>query len=690
MTRRCLLRVLAAVLMLCVACPAAAQESLAARAQALRATLGPPSDSLTEDRADFLRRQLLASLERRQDLERARSEIARLAEQTDTAALPPPDTLLALDDLRRDLQQLDATLASGERRRTILVQERSAIAAQLADRIATQRAQIDAGGSGEKLEIAKLETELTESAIAETDVMRRLVDAQQAAWIRQRGVLARRLATATQRGSVKVTARDTAAIDQRLRVRASELRRRLAAAAATRERIRTELQQAPSLPSAARNKLLTEQLANADLDTELAREALTNVATEQIAWQVTLRYHRDRDTSAAVEVREEAPALLDRLKRRREFLAALSEQIRIQLGALAADPTTPPTSPEAEERRALRALYEQRLALVQASIFDEGQLNDLLERLRDDFDQRIGMSSWNDRAKLAAASVRAWIVRAWNFELFTVNQTLEVEGRKTTVPRGVTVGKVVKAPLLLALTLWVAFRLMRWGERWLVTRRNVDEGSARLARRWILALLIAASVLVSLALAGIPLAAFAFIGGAVAIGIGFGMQNLIKNLISGVLVLLERPFRLGDVIEVDGLRGTVVDIDLRTSVVRDGDGAETLIPNSALMEQNVKNVTFRSRLSRQALAVVVDGASDPRTVVDTMCATAARHGQLAESHEPTVLLDEFADNGLRFVLYYWIELRPGIDQRRIASDLRQMVLSAFEEAGIRLAPPPLR
>src|SRR5207342_54835 len=123
---------------------------------------------------------------------------------------------------------------------------------QLVDRIAAQRALVDAGDAGGKLEIARLETEVTESAIAEIDVMRRLVDAQQAAWIRQRGMLARRLATATQRGSVKVTARDTAAIDQRLRVRANELRRRLAAAAATRERIRTELQQAPALPSSAR------------------------------------------------------------------------------------------------------------------------------------------------------------------------------------------------------------------------------------------------------------------------------------------------------------------------------------------------------------------------------------------------------------------------------------------------------
>ena len=175
-----------------------------------------------------------------------------------------------------------------------------------------------------------------------------------------------------------------------------------------------------------------------------------------------------------------------------------------------------------------------------------------------------------------------------------------------------------------------------------------------------------------------------------AIGIGFGMQTLFKNLISGVLVLIERPFRLGDVIEVGDLRGTVVDIDLRTSVVRDGDGAETLIPNSALMEENVKNVTFRSRTTRQTLSVVVDSAADPRLVIDAIREAAGRHGQLAPSTEPVVFLDEFADNGLRFVLHYWIELKPGIDSRRIASDLRLMILGAFEEAKIAMAPPPGR
>jgi len=106
------------------------------------------------------------------------------------------------------------------------------------------------------------------------------------------------------------------------------------------------------------------------------------------------------------------------------------------------------------------------------------------------------------------------------------------------------------------------------------------------------------------------------------------------------------------------------------------------------MEENVKNVTYRSRMFHQVLDVVVEGEADTRAVGEAMLAVAARHGQLAEAPEPSVLLDEFADNGLRFALHYWIELRPGTDRRRIASDLRLMILGAFADAGIKMAPPP--
>jgi small-conductance mechanosensitive channel len=433
--------------------------------------------------------------------------------------------------------------------------------------------------------------------------------------------------------------------------------------------------------------LLREQLANADIEMELAREGLTNVATEQAVWQVALDYYRHHDAAALVEAREKGPVLLERVQRRREFLEALSEQTLARSGALSNAIAQAPDAADVADQRALRAVYDQRLQRVQMALYDERQLADLIERLRADFDARVGASGWKERARLGVALVRAWAARAWNFELFTVDQTINVEGRTTTVPRGVTIAKLVKAPLLLLLGLYLAFRLTARAERWLVERRHMEEGGAHLLRRWCLALLITACAFASLALAGIPLAAFAFIGGAVAIGVGFGMQTMFKNLISGVLVLIERPFRLGDVIEIGSLRGTVIDIDLRTSVIRDSDGAETLVPNSALVEENVKNITFRSRVSQQHLEVVVDGDSDPRAVVDALRAAAGRHGQLAEEPEPAVLLDEFADNGLRFVLRYWIDLRPGIDRRRIASDLRLMILGAFEEAGIRMAPP---
>jgi potassium-dependent mechanosensitive channel len=666
---------------------AQAPSSLASRADALRATLGPPSDSLTESRADFLRRQLLASLERRPEMTVSVRDVSALATKPDALQGPPPEDLLALDDLRQELQQLEAELAGGLRRRAILEQERATTAALLTQKLSAQRAMSDAGALAQEQEIARLETELTESATAEIDLMLRLVDVQQGFAQAKRDAIVQRLSE-TRKHDVRVSARDIARIDARMGARGDELRRRMAAAAATRERVRAELVNAPPDTPPLRRETMKERVANADFDLELGREALTNLATEQAIWQLALRYYRDRDPTAVVEARESGPALLQRVERRRDFLQALSEQLLARSGALQTEIAQAPGAADVADKRALNAVLDARLQMVHRAQFDEQRLVALIERVRADFDGRVGVATFEERLHLAWATLRDLALRAWNVELFTVQQTLEVDGRKTEVPRGVTVGKVVKAPLLLLLGLYLAVKVTALGERWLHHRRGMDEGRARLMRRWALALLIAACVLVSLALAGIPLAAFAFIGGAVAIGIGFGMQALFKNLISGVLVLVERPFRLGDVIEVGALRGTVVDIDLRTSVVRDGDGADTLIPNSVLMEENVKNVTFRSRIHHQQLDVVVDAASDPRAVGDALRAAASRHGQLRDDPEPTVLLEDFADNGLRFALHYWVELTPGIDRRRIASDLRLMVLGAFADTGIHMAPPP--
>ena len=666
----------------------ASPAALAARAEALRTQLGPPSDFLEEARPTFLRRLLLASLQRRQDMQVSLRDLATLS-KTPPANPPPPDSLLALDDLLRAQQHLDADIASADRRLAVLQEERDTLARLLSDKVARQRTLTDAGSDPIALETAALETELTESSIAEIDVFRQVIALQQDVARRAHGANAQRLSDASRR-DVAVTPRDAATIEQRLRARGADLRRRMAVAAAARERLRAELRMLPPTTPPLRIETAKERLANADISLELAREALTNLATEQAVWQVVLRFYRDHDPTAVVEARNNGPMLMARLQRRDDYLVTMADEVLGRVGTLSTELSQAPGAPDAADRKALRDVFEERLRMIEGARFDERRLADTLERVRAGLAERAGAVSVSERLRMGWAVLRDAIVRAWNFELFTVQQTIEIDGRKTQAPRGVTVGKVVNAPLLLLVGLFAASRLTSWGEGWLQRRRGYDEGRARLMRRWVFALLAAVCVLASLAIAGIPLAAFAFIGGAVAIGIGFGMQSLFKNLISGVMVLVERPFRLGDVIEVGALRGTVVDIDLRTSVVRDSDGAETLIPNSVLMEENVKNVTHRTRVASQTLDVVVDGASDPREVADAMRAAVARHGQLLEDPAPTVLLEAFAENGLRFDLHYWIELGPGTDRRRIASDVRLMVLRAFEDVGIKLAPPPKR
>src|SRR5688572_13563017 len=155
---RCVPRVVAAMLLLaCCIANATAPGSLGERARTLRALLGPANESVTEDRAGFLRRQLLASLERRIDMERAIQDVANLGKQPPAARAPAPTGLLAIDDQRREVQRLEAELTGGERRRAILLLEREQVAKQLADSAAHRRALVDQRAPSADIELVSLE-----------------------------------------------------------------------------------------------------------------------------------------------------------------------------------------------------------------------------------------------------------------------------------------------------------------------------------------------------------------------------------------------------------------------------------------------------------------------------------------------------------------------------------------------------
>jgi len=219
-----------------------------------------------------------------------------------------------------------------------------------------------------------------------------------------------------------------------------------------------------------------------------------------------------------------------------------------------------------------------------------------------------------------------------------------------------------------------------------VKRLKIEPNQANLIRRWFRVLLVVGLVMFSLVSVKIPLTVFAFAGGALAIGLGFGMQTMLKNFVSGIILLFERPFRVGDVLDVGGQRGTVTSIGLRASVLQLWDGIETLIPNSSLLENNVSNWTYSDRKVRFLVSVGVAYGSDPRQVIQLLAEVAERHGLVEKDPKPQVFFTEFGPSTLIFELRFWVDVAKA-NAAQVSSDLRIMIAGTLAENGIRIDFP---
>lgn len=338
-------------------------------------------------------------------------------------------------------------------------------------------------------------------------------------------------------------------------------------------------------------------------------------------------------------------------------------------------------------KRLLELLGERERLYLQAFAEVEGTRH-LLQRWFEDEAGRTSERSTGERARNWFGQGGEWLQSVWNFELFAVADSIVVDGRTISGTRGVTVAKVVEAILIVVVGYLLIALLARFAMALAVRRGRLEETGARIARKWVLAVTLVVLLLLALDAVKIPLTAFAFLGGAIAIGAGFGMQTLLKNLISGVMLLLERPFKPRDIVEVGGIRGEVTDINVRSCTIRDVNGIETLVPNSTFLEQNVTNWTLSSRQVRYTLNVGVAYGSPVRRVAELLQEVAARHNLVLKEPAPEVLFMDFADNALQFALYVWLEVGPG---RRggtvVLSDLRFMIDASFAEHGIAIPFP---
>lgn len=318
---------------------------------------------------------------------------------------------------------------------------------------------------------------------------------------------------------------------------------------------------------------------------------------------------------------------------------------------------------------------------------DPGQLREMLLRTGQ-MQRRIGFAI----ADLEGGHLKTPILdrisssmgALWNTELYLAEETEIVDGKKISTYRAVTLGKLIRLACILTVG-WLLLRLLSRRVKSIVSHRSrITAATADLASKWAFALGLALLVLYGLNTVRIPLTALAFLGGALAIGVGFGTQTLLKNFISGIILLFERPLRVGDLVEVDGVTGTIRTIGMRSSVIHHGNGIDSIIPNSTLLENKLTNWTLSDTLHRHTIKVGVAYGSSTREVAKTLLAVADEHGLVLKQPAPEVRFESFGEKALNFALLYWFDIRKA-SRDALASDLHFMIEKAFAEAGLRIA-----
>lgn len=236
--------------------------------------------------------------------------------------------------------------------------------------------------------------------------------------------------------------------------------------------------------------------------------------------------------------------------------------------------------------------------------------------------------------------------------------------------------------LILVLASWIA-RVVSGRMR----SKGADTNLIQLINRAFWVVVISVLFLTVLGMLKVPLTAFTFLSGAVAIGVGFGAQNIINNFISGWIIIGERPIRIDDMIEIEGTLGKVEAINTRSTRIRRVDGVRIVIPNSHMLENQIINWTLVDNEVRTSVRVGVDYGSPVRKVAELIEQATREQEDVLEDPEPRVLFEDFGDSALVFDVFFYSLLRPGGDLRRLRSEIRFRIDELFRENDIIIAFP---
>ena len=214
---------------------------------------------------------------------------------------------------------------------------------------------------------------------------------------------------------------------------------------------------------------------------------------------------------------------------------------------------------------------------------------------------------------------------------------------------------------------------------------NIDKGVQLSIIRLIHYVILLIGFLILLQAIGVSLTKLTILGGALSVGIGFGLQTIVNNFASGLILLFERPVKVGDTIEVENQLGEVKHLGLRSTIIKTFDNAEIVIPNSYLIANQVTNWTLAERRARIKIPVGVAYGTDIATVLNILVTIAREHPMVMTTPAPKALFLSFGASSLDFELRVWIG--DFSDRRTVQSELNQAINSEFDDAGIEIPFP---
>ncbi len=250
---------------------------------------------------------------------------------------------------------------------------------------------------------------------------------------------------------------------------------------------------------------------------------------------------------------------------------------------------------------------------------------------------------------------------------------------------GVTLGGVIGFFLILLLGYALSSTVRFLLREELLSRFHLSRGIPELISSTLHYLLLLLVFFFAVNAGGVELNKFTVLTGALGVGVGFGLQNIVNNFISGLILQFERPIHIGDVLEVDGTTGKVTRIGIRSSTVRTFQGAEVIIPNGNFISAKVINWTLSESLRRIELPVGVAYGSDAKLVSKLLDQAATCNESVLTSPAPAIYFKEFGDSSLNFELHFWVMQESNII--KVKSEVALEVIRLFDDAGIEIPFP---